>query len=86
MKRIVTRQEAKDFKQDKYFTGEPCVNGNISERMTKSTLCDCPECRRHRSEQSKKSAAKRKVVRRKATFNPNQDPLWRLALGLPPLV
>lgn len=42
-----TREEARKIGTDKYFTGNPCVNGHIAERDTKGGRCQ--ECNRERA-------------------------------------
>ena len=44
---ITTRQQAKDAGLPRYFTGEPCRNGHLSERQTANH--DCIECKNTRS-------------------------------------
>ena len=44
---IITRKEAIEKGLPRYFTGKPCVNGHISERVTKK--CDCVECNNERN-------------------------------------
>lgn len=41
---IITRAEAKEKQLPKYFTGEPCRNGHIDERITSTAKC-C-QCKR----------------------------------------
>ncbi|MGN6148812.1 MAG: HNH endonuclease [Rhizomicrobium sp.] len=36
---IVTRAEALETKNKRYFTGIPCIHGHVSERWTSSKLC-----------------------------------------------
>jgi hypothetical protein len=36
---IISRQKAAALGQDRYFTGESCINGHISQRWTKSKKC-----------------------------------------------
>ena len=47
-RRIITREQAREGGRKRYFTGEPCKNGHVSERYT----CDrkCVECDRSRGE------------------------------------
>lgn len=46
MSKPKTRKEAKDFGASRYFTGEPCCYGHISERLTRTAACQ--ECERLR--------------------------------------
>lgn len=38
-KPLITRAQAIEQKLSKYFTGQPCKNGHISERFTSSSIC-----------------------------------------------
>lgn len=44
---ITTRKEAIERGLPRYFTGKPCKNGHIAERVTKK--CDCVECNNERN-------------------------------------
>lgn len=39
---VISRKESIERGLTRYFTGKPCKNGHISERVTKK--CDCVEC------------------------------------------
>ncbi len=38
---IITRKEAKEKGLPRYFTGKPCVNGHVSERVTSGQCTGC---------------------------------------------
>lgn len=44
MKPIIARKEAVALNLPRYFTGNFCINGHLSERLTKSK--DCVDCKR----------------------------------------
>lgn len=44
---IVNRAEAIKLGLDRYFTGKPCKNGHVEQRVTKK--CDCLQCNRDRN-------------------------------------
>lgn len=37
--RVISRKEAKEKGLAKYFTGNPCIHGHISERYAKTAIC-----------------------------------------------
>lgn len=39
MSHFITRQEAIDQRLQRYFTGEPCKHGHVSERRTVNGTC-----------------------------------------------
>ena len=39
MKKITTRAEAIMNREQKYFTGKPCIHGHVAERVTLSSSC-----------------------------------------------
>ena len=50
-----TRELAKEKKEDRYFTGQPCSDfGNIALRQTTDAKCFCDECREKKKNDSKK--------------------------------
>jgi len=55
----ITRQEAKERKLPRYFSGIPCKRGHVCERYTSSGLC--VECAKHHSrkhaEEGRRNAA-----------------------------
>lgn len=58
---IVTRQKAKDESLVRFFTGEPCKNGHISERNTKSSTCVV--CDREKKRLIRKDPKKIEVIK-----------------------
>lgn len=44
---VISREEALDRGELRFFTGDPCVKGHISERWVKSRMC--VECRMRRN-------------------------------------
>ena len=50
--KIISREEAKALGLKRYFTGEPCSNGHICERLT-TNWC-CVTCKNISSKNSKK--------------------------------
>ena len=42
--KITTRKEAKELGLTKYFTGNPCIHGHISERRVQNSVC--VECKK----------------------------------------
>ena len=54
--KIITREQARDKGLEQYFTGEPCINGHISEREFDARTCS--ECNREYYEANKEKARK----------------------------
>jgi hypothetical protein len=48
---VITRQEAIERGLNKYYTGEPCVNGHIAERYVKNG--ECVECKKEQQERAR---------------------------------
>lgn len=61
MKKI-SRKEAKTKGEKYYFTGKPCLNGNISKRYVSNGLCRCEICVVKQKESKKKTKANRVKV------------------------
>jgi len=54
---IITRKEAKEKGLTRYYTGKPCLNGHISERLLSSG--QCLTCNKDRYEQNKEEIKQR---------------------------
>lgn len=63
---VIYRQEAIADGLDRYFTGEPCASGHISQRLTKSRVC--VECRKLYSASYRKSHPD-KILAKRTFFN-----------------
>lgn len=60
---ILTRSQAYDRGLERYFTGQPCKNGHISERRVRSYGCiECEELRDRYSRARGISARGRDIV------------------------
>ena len=64
MPEIVSRAEAREQGLINFFTGKPCINGHVSERVVKKG--ECIDCMKIRSKKrSKKKSQKRKELEKK---------------------
>lgn len=70
---IITRKEAIKRGLPRYFTGKPCKNGHISERVTKK--CDCVECNNERNAAYRSIPENREIARVRASK-------WREDFGI----
>lgn len=68
---IVTRAEAQAAGLKRYFTGAPCANGHVAERMTSTFAClKCKNARElgRRSGKQRTRRNERRTARRDAAF------------------
>lgn len=88
MPEIVSWKEAKAHMMTRYFTGEPCKNGHVCERMVSSRHCCSCENERRGENREKYNEYRRCLYRenrretfgnRRATFSPKIEQLYRKA-------
>lgn len=72
--KIISRKEAIEQGLPRYFTGKPCKNGHISERVTKK--CDCVECNNLRNADYRSKPENAKIAKERSKR-------WRDAMGGP---
>lgn len=62
--KVVRRVDAIRSGLKRYFTGKPCVNGEVAERLVSGSHCLCDKCREGRSKQTAEwTNANREVMR-----------------------
>lgn len=63
--KLVRRVDAINLGLKRYFTGKPCVNGEVAERFVSGSHCLCDKCRKARSKQTAEWAnANREIMRK----------------------
>ena len=72
---IVSKEEARARGLNRYFTGEPCKNGHVSERITKSG--SCVECRRIWKSSEEYKQSQRDYARKKREEDPEAHREYR---------
>jgi len=70
--KIISRKEAIALGLPRYFTGKPCVNGHISERVTKK--CDCVACNNERNAEYRSKPENQEAGKARSKA-------WRVAMG-----
>ena len=68
---IITRQEAKKRGLSRYYTGEPCQKGHLSERMVGNK--NCLACHRERAERRRTTQGERVKTQKAADYRRHRE-------------
>lgn len=63
---LISRKKAKDIGLKFYFSGTPCLHGNIALRRTPNFQCTCPPC--YESERVRERAARKTNVQHRKDY------------------
>jgi hypothetical protein len=76
MQKLITRQQAKSLGLKRYFTGAPCHQGHLAERMLSNARCiDC--LRQYESDHLRRRTDARRATNRKyKRLHPDRAYLW----------
>lgn len=78
---LISRQQARALGIKRFFTGLPCKNGHISERVVSSTCClscDAEKSSKYRSKNPDKARASvRDAARKNADKRSESNKIWR---------
>ena len=71
--KIINLEQAKALGLDRYFTGKPCVRGEVYFRSVSHRKCLCTRCEEHETERKRKHYQENKALsaQRSAEWNAN---------------
>jgi len=69
--KIITIQEAKELGLKRYFTGEPCTHGHVSERLVSCN--GCLECNAERNRKWREENKERFAEIKRKSYEKNKD-------------